>query len=152
MKKTDTQPKQDIEDELHWDPKVNAARIGVSVDNGTVSLFGSVDTHAGKRNAESATRRVSGVRTVSQDLTVRILANHERSDSEIAAAVQSALTWNVNVPEAVTAQVQQGLVTLEGKVTWNFQREAAERAIRNLAGVAGVSSFITLEARTPRRS
>jgi osmotically-inducible protein OsmY len=143
--KTDMQLKQDIEEELRWDPKLNAAQIGVSVDQGTVTLTGSVDTYAAKWAAEDATKRVAGVRTVAQDLTVKILAEHKRTDPEIAAAVESALKWNVFVPKAVTARVSGGSVTLEGPVTWNFQREAAETAIRHLSGVVTVVNFITIK-------
>lgn len=88
--KSDMKLKQDIEDELLWDPKVNAAQIGVSVDKGAVSLLGAVDTYAEKWAAEDATKRVNGVRTVAQELTVKLLTDHVRTDSEIAAAVQSA--------------------------------------------------------------
>src|SRR3984957_10375031 len=118
MTKTDMQLKQDIEEELLWDPKVNAAQIGVSVDHGAVSLLGTVDTYAEKWAAENATKQVSGVRTVAQDLTVKVLGDHKRSDAEIAAAVQTALQWNVHVPKGVTASVHQGRVTLEGQATW----------------------------------
>lgn len=148
MKKTDNQLKQDIETELRWDPKINAAQIGVSVDNGVVSLLGAVDTYAEKWAAEDATKRVNGVRTVSQDLTVKIRAEHVRNDADIAAAAQSALKWDVFVPKAVTAKVHQGAVTLEGQVTWNFQRYAAERAVRYLAGVITVCNSITLSPET----
>src|ERR1700691_1612727 len=106
MKKTDLQLKQDIEEELLWDPMVNAAQIGVTVNNGAVSLLGSVDTYAEKWAAEDATKRVSGVRTVAQDLTVKLLGEHKRSDSDIAAAVQNALKWDVYVPKTVTATVR----------------------------------------------
>jgi len=143
--KTDMQLKQDIEEELRWDPKLNAAQIGVSVDKGTVTLTGAVDTYAAKWAAEDATKRVAGVRTVAQDLTVKILAEHKRTDPEIAAAAESALKWNVFVPKAVTARVSGGSVTLEGPVTWNFQREAAETAIRHLSGVVTVFNFITIK-------
>ena len=143
--KSDIKLKQDIEAELRWDPKVNAAQIGVSVDKGAVSLLGAVDTYAEKWAAEDATKRVSGVRTVAQDLTVKVLTDHIRTDSEIAAAVLSALEWNVAVPKDVTAKVQQGAVTLEGQVPWNYQRDAAERAVRHLKGVVAVHDFITLK-------
>ena len=144
MSKSDTQLKQDIENELLWDPMVNAAQIGVTVDKGAVSLLGAVDTYAQKWAAEDATKRVFGVRTVAQDLTVRILADHQRSDSEIAVAVQHALKWDVFTPKAVTARVHDSAVTLEGSVTWNFEREAAEQAVRNLTGVVAVHNFIAL--------
>jgi osmotically-inducible protein OsmY len=145
MNKTDMQLKQDIETELRWDPKVNAAQIGVTVDKGAVSLLGAVDTYAEKWAAEDATKRVGGVRTVAQDLTVKILSEHARSDSEIAAAVQHALKWDVFVPNEVTAKVERGAVTLEGLVTWNYQRDAAEHAIRFLAGVVAVYNHLALK-------
>jgi osmotically-inducible protein OsmY len=145
LTKTDTKLKQDIETELLWDPKVNEAQIAVSVNHGAVTLLGVVDTYAEKWAAEDATKRVSGVRTVAQDLTVRILSAHKHSDSEIASAVQSALSWNVLVPATVTARVSQGVLTLEGLVAWNFQRNAAERAVRYLTGVVAVENTITLK-------
>jgi osmotically-inducible protein OsmY len=145
MNKTDIQLKTDIEEELRWDPKVNAAQIGVTVDKRAVTLLGSVDTYAQKWAAEDAAKRVSGVRTVAQDLTVKILGEHKRSDSDIAAAVQNALDWDVYVPNTVTATVREGAVTLEGKVTWNFQRDAAAHATRYLSGVVSVYNLITLK-------
>jgi osmotically-inducible protein OsmY len=145
MNKTDSQLKQDIETELRWDPKVNSAQIGVSVDGGAVSLLGSVDSYAEKWAAEDATKRVGGVRTVAQDLTVKIVGEHKQSDSDIAVAVQSALKWDVFVPRTVTAKVHAGWVSLEGHATWNYHREAAERAVRYLAGVVGVSNAILLK-------
>jgi osmotically-inducible protein OsmY len=145
MTKTDVQLKQDIDQELAWDPKVNAAQIGVSVDQGAVSLLGAVDTYAQKWAAEDAAKRVSGVRTVAQDLAVKLRSDHVRGDAEIAAAIESALRWDVMVPKAVTAVVREGSVTLEGQVTWNFQREAADRAIRHLTGVVSVRNLVTLK-------
>jgi osmotically-inducible protein OsmY len=148
MKKSDDQLKQDIEAELRWDPKVNSAPIGVAVENGAVTLLGAVDTYPQKWAAETATKRVSGVRTVAQDLTVKVLSDHKRSDSEIAGAVQSALKWDVVTPSSVTAEVQNGAVTLAGQVGWNYERDAAERAVRNLTGVVCVYNAITLKPQT----
>jgi osmotically-inducible protein OsmY len=150
--KTDNRLKKDIEEELLWDPKVNAAKIGVTVDKGAVSLLGTVDSYAEKWAAEDATKRVSGVRTVAQDLKVEILSDHVRDDSELAVAVQSALLWDVFVPKAITAKVQGGAVTLEGQVPWNYQREAAERAVRQAAPrrARGGDRFSRVRSRPPR--
>jgi osmotically-inducible protein OsmY len=145
MSKTDNQLKKDIEEELRWDPKVNSPQIEVMVDNGAVSLTGAVDTYAEKCAAEDATKRVGGVLTVAQDVTVRIQNEHKHSDAEITDAVYSAFRWNVYVPNTVTANVQDGAVTLEGQVTWNYQRDATERAIRYLTGVIAVYNLITLK-------
>jgi VCBS repeat-containing protein len=145
MNRTDRQLQNDIEDELRWDPKVNAARIGVTVDKGAVSLLGGVDTYAEKWAAEDAAKRVAGVRTIAQDLTVKILEDHVRTDSEIASAAQNVLTWSVEVPKTVTARISHGVVTLEGQVTWNYQRDAAMRAVRNLVGVVAVDNAMTIQ-------
>jgi len=145
VNKTDKELKQDIEEELRWDPKVNSAQIGVTVDAGAVSLSGTVDTYAQKWAAEDATKRVSGVRTIAQDLSVKLLSDHKHTDAEIATAIQSALRWDVMVPNTVTAKVTSGAVTLEGLATWNFERESAERAVRYLTGVVSVVNAIGLK-------
>ena len=150
--KTDIQLKQDIEQELNWDPKINAAQIGVTVDKGVVSLLGMVDTYAEKWAAEDATKRVWGVRTVAQDLKVKVLYDDIQTDPSIASAVENALKWDVFVPDSVTATVHSGAVTLGGKVAWNFERDAAERAVRYLMGVVSVSNNIELNSRvTPEK-
>jgi osmotically-inducible protein OsmY len=148
MKKTDLQLKAEIETELHWDPKVNAAQIGVTVDQGAVSLLGTVDTYAEKFAAEDATKRVSGVRTLAQDLAVKLTGPHKRNDSEIAIAVENALEWDVYVPDSIKAKVQHGLVTLEGMCDWNYEREAAERTVRFLTGVTSVINVIAIKPTT----
>ena len=147
MNKSDIQLKQDIEAELRWDPKVNPAQIGVSVDNGIVSLMGAVDTYAEKWAAEDAAKRVGGVRVVAEDLTVKVPEPHKRTDSEIAAAALSALKLNVFVPQTVTAKVEKGWITLQGQVEWYYQRTSAENAVRYLAGVVGVSNSINIKPR-----
>jgi osmotically-inducible protein OsmY len=146
--KTDMQLKHDIECELLWDPKVNSAQIGVIVNDGAVTLLGTVDTYAQMWAADDATKRVFGVRTVAQDLDVKILGEHARTDSDIASAVLHALKWDVFTPGTVTAEVKRGAVSLEGHVTWNFQREAAEKAVRNLTGVTNVYNAISLKPET----
>ena len=148
MSKSDIQLKTDIEEELLWDPKINSAQVGVSVDNGAVSLLGAVDTYAEKWAAEDAVKRVSGVVTIAQDLTVKIQSAHKHIDSEIAVAIQSALRWHVYVPSTVTAEVQDGNVTLGGQVRWNYQRNAAEAAIRYITGVVAVHNLISIKAHT----
>jgi osmotically-inducible protein OsmY len=144
MKKTDLQLKSEIETELHWDPKVNAAQIGVAVDQGAVSLLGTVDTYAQRFAAEEAAKRVSGVRTLAQDLAVKLTGPHRRNDSEIAIAVENALEWDVYVPDTIKAKVQRGMVTLEGQCGWNYEREAADRAVRFLTGVTQVINMIAI--------
>jgi osmotically-inducible protein OsmY len=144
MNKTNAQLKQEVEEELRWDLKVNAAQIEVSVDGGSVSLRGSVDTFGEKWAAEDVVRRVNGVGAVVHDLSVKLLGEHIRKDSDIAVAIRNTFSWDVFVPRGLTARVQNGSVSLGGQVDWNYQRDAAERAIRNLAGVVSVRNAIVL--------
>lgn len=151
MNKTDGQLKRDVEAELGYDPKINAAQIGVTVDHGVVSLLGSVDTYAEKWAAEEATRRVHGVRTIAQELTVKLLTEHKRDDAEIAAAAMNALKWDVFIPKGVTVSVQSGTARLEGDVDWNYQRECVEYVVRHLTGVVNVNNYIKVKPRVASR-
>jgi len=146
MGKPDAQLKAEIETELHWDPAINAAQVGVTVDRGAVSLFGTVETFAQKFAVADAARRVSGVRTLAQDLAVKLTGVHERSDTEIAIAVVNALEWDVRVPATIQAKVEHGRVTLEGNCDWNYEREAAERSVRFLTGVTDVIDLVSIKS------
>jgi osmotically-inducible protein OsmY len=146
---TDLQLQQNIMAELRWEPSVKAAEIGVAVKGGIVTLTGNVETYAQKFAAERAVERVAGVYAVADELTVTIPGLYRRTDTDVAQAVANALAWNVEVPEGVTAIVRQGWVTLEGEVHWYFQKAAAERAVRYLTGVTGVTNLIELRQHTP---
>ena len=146
--KTDDQLRRDVMAELDWDPSVNATHVGVAVDEGVVTLTGHLDTFAEKYAVERVVQRVQGVRSVAVELDVRLDPAHKRSDSEIAHAVKNALEWNALVPsEAIRSQVEKGWITLGGEVDWDFQRQHAEKAVRTLTGVLGVSNLITLKPR-----
>lgn len=138
---------QDVLDELAWDSALDAAGIGVAVTDGAVTLSGHVRSYAEKRAAGKAAKRITGVLAVANDLEVRLPSSMQRDDTDIAAAVAAALKWTVTVPQAVTATVQRGWVTLEGEVDWNFQLHAAERAVRDIQGVRGITNSIRLRAR-----
>jgi osmotically-inducible protein OsmY len=132
--------------ELEWEPGVDAAQIGVAVNDGVPTLTGTVSTYAQKLNAEWAVRRLPGVKALVSQVQVRPALSGVRTDSDIARAVVQGLECDVAVPnEKIMARVADGWVTLEGEVNLHFQRAAAERAIRNLAGVKGVSNFITVK-------
>jgi len=149
MNKTSAQLKQEVEEELRWDLRVNAAQIEVSVDGGSVSLRGSVDTFGEKWAAADVVRRVNGVGEVVHDLSVKLLGEHIRKDSDIAIAIRNTFNWDVFVPRGLTARVQNGAVILGGRVDWNYQRDAAEQAIRNLAGIVSVRNAIVLRNKPP---
>jgi osmotically-inducible protein OsmY len=138
---------QEVLDELTWDSSVDAAGIGVAVTDGAVTLTGHVRSFAEKRAAEKAAKRVRGVVAVANDLEVRLPSSLQHDDTDIAAAVASMLKWNVSVPQGVTASVQNGWLTLDGEVDWNFQKLAAEKGVRNIAGVRGLTNMIRMKER-----
>lgn len=148
--KTDQQLQQNVMDELKWDPLLNASEIGVSVKNGVVTLSGYVNSYSKKIAAENAAKRVKGVQAVAEDIEVRLGIDGQRNDTEIARAALDAFKWNTNVPdERIKLKVENGWVTLEGNLDWQFQKNAAENAVRDIAGVKGVSDLITI---TPKVS
>src|SRR5450830_1186564 len=141
--KTDLQLQKDILDELAWDPAVNATDIGVIVKDGVVTLTGHLSSYAEKHAAERAARRVSGVKALAVDIEVRLSPSYKRSDTDIAASAQRALDGNVAVPaNCIQPKVEDGWITLNGEVEWDFQRKAAERSVRDLFGVVGVTNLV----------
>jgi osmotically-inducible protein OsmY len=137
--------KKDVEAELQWEPSLNAASIGVAVKDGIVTLTGRVSSYAEKMAAARAATRVAGVRAVANEIEVALLPSDQRTDEDIARAVANALAWNTSVlADSIKALVSNGWVTLEGTVDWYYQKEAAERAVRYLRGVKGVSNNIVV--------
>lgn len=143
--KTDAQIKRDVQDELIWEPSIDETRIGVSVEDGVVTLSGEVDSYAKKIAAEKAAKRVKGVKAVAEDIIVNYGMEEEKSDTEIAKAVVNALQWHASVPEeAVIPKVENGWVYLTGQVRWGYQKESAKNAVKDLSGVKGVINSITI--------
>ena len=146
--RTDAQIQQDVLAELRWDARVQPNEVGVTVKDGVVTLTGWLDSYTKKWAAEQAARRVRGVKAVANDIEVRLPGSSERTDEDIAAAAVRALEWNVMVPaDKVKATVSKGWVTLDGEVEWQYQREAAERDVRPLIGVKGVSNLVKVAPR-----
>jgi osmotically-inducible protein OsmY len=146
--KTDSDLKRDVTAELAWDPAVRANAIGVAVKNGVVTLTGHLETFAEKHAAARAVRRVADVKAIALELDVKLAPDHKRSDTDIATSAENALKWNTLVPaEAITLTVDHGWITLRGEVEWDFQRRSAEKAIRPLMGVVGISNEITLRVK-----
>jgi osmotically-inducible protein OsmY len=142
--KSDSELRRDVERELEWEPGVDARRIGVSVIDGVVTLTGQVSSYAERWKAERTVERVTGVRGIANDLEV--ISTGEHSDTDIARAAVDALKWDITVPsDRIKVKVDKGWVTLTGEANWDFQRRAAERAVRNLTGVRGLTNLITVK-------
>jgi osmotically-inducible protein OsmY len=142
---TDRELQRHVEDALAWDPRFDAADVGVTVDNGIVTLRGEVSTYSARSAAERVALAVYGVKAVANDLNVQLAGHHHRTDSDIAQAAVNALEWNTLVPATrITVAVSNGWITLKGTLDWYYQREAAVRAVRDLTGVRGVTNDITI--------
>jgi osmotically-inducible protein OsmY len=154
MSRTDEQIQQDIMEELKWDARVQPNEVGVAVKEGIVTLTGWVDNYTKKWVAERGAHRVRGVKAVANDIEVRLPSASERTDADIAAAATRALEWDALVPvEKLDVTVSKGWATLRGEVEWEFQRREAERSVRRLSGVRGVTNLITVRPRvSPSRN
>lgn len=143
---TDRQLQEYVQDALDWEPSIDAADIGVSVDTGVVTLRGDVKSYSERATAERVALGVYGVKAVANELEVHLAGGQQRTDSEIAQSVLSALKWNTLVPEEkISVSVSDGWVTLKGRVDWQYQRTTAESAVRDLIGVRGVTNSIFVE-------
>jgi osmotically-inducible protein OsmY len=146
--RTDAQIQSDVQAELKWEPRVQSPEIGVAVKDGVVTLTGFVDSYTKRWAAEEAAHRVHGVKAVANEIEVRLGTSGERTDPEIAAAAARALQWDaLLVPEQIDVTVSKGWVTLNGTVDWQYKKTEAERVVRNLAGVRGVSNLIEVKPR-----
>ncbi|PZR31030.1 MAG: ornithine aminotransferase [Azospira oryzae] len=137
---------KDVQEAISWEPLLTAAQIGVTVKDGVVTLTGTVDNYAKKMQAEDAAKRVAGVKAVVEKIEVQLGNWGKTTDGEIATEVINALNWNPKVPDdKVKVQVEDGWVTLEGELSWNYQREAVRNSIVNLMGVKGVSNYVKIK-------
>jgi osmotically-inducible protein OsmY len=144
--RTDSEIKRDVEDEIRWNPDIDATDIAVTVKSAVVTLTGFVHSYSDKLQAEAEAKRVAGVAGVANDIEVRLPSSDVRPDPEIARDVVTEL--RVQLPlsaDKIKAVVKGGWVTLEGEVEWHYQRERAERAVRHVKGVLGVSDLINLK-------
>jgi len=148
--KSNADLQRDVQDAIKWEPLLSAAEIGVIAKEGVITLTGQVDSYWKKTEAEEAARSVAGVKAVVEKIEIKFANDSfKKDDNEIATEVLNAYQWNVEVPgDQVKVKVEKGWVTLEGELDWNFQKEAAKNAVRNLLGVVGVTNNIKIKADT----
>jgi osmotically-inducible protein OsmY len=146
--RSDSDIERDVKDELQWDPDTDATDIAVSVKGGVVTLAGYVKSYSDKYEAEAAAKRIAGVRGVANDLEIRLPSVDERPDPDIARDAVAAIKAHLPISsENIKVVVQNGWVTLEGRVEWQYQRQTAENAVRRIKGVKGVTNLIQLKPR-----
>ncbi|HSP16550.1 MAG TPA: BON domain-containing protein [Thermoanaerobaculia bacterium] len=147
----DLELRQDVLEELEFDPSVDARTIGVSVEEGIVTLTGHVASYAERTSAEKIVKRVTGVEGVANELGVSLPALAERDDTDIARSAANALEWNASIPrDRIKASVTKGWITLDGDVDWHYQKRAAEDTVRNLTGVRGVTNKVDVTPKDAR--
>jgi osmotically-inducible protein OsmY len=140
--------RQEIIDELDFDPSVHSAHIGVAVEDGVVTLTGHVSSYAEKVAAERAVQRVKGVRAIAEEIEIRYPNDSRTADDQIAKRALDIIAWDTTIPkDKIAVKVQEGWVSLSGDVDWNFQKTDAERAVRRLSGVVGISNAISIKPR-----
>lgn len=142
---TNSELQREVERELTWDPSVALASVGVSAEDHTVTLSGTVHSYSSRLAAVCAAKRVKGVHAIADDIVVEPTGTAGRTDHDIAQFAEHAMKWAVTVPDTVRATVRDGLLTLDGTVDWNFQRRAAARAVEYIAGVRTVNNNIELK-------
>lgn len=140
---------RDVQNAIKWEPLLHAAEIGVTAIDGVVTLTGIVDSYAKKYEAEEATKKVSGLKALVEKIEIKFSSTWKKDDTEIATEILNALKWDWEIPsDDIIVKVENGWVRLDGEVQWNYQREAAKKAVKQLSGVLGVTNDIKLSAET----
>jgi osmotically-inducible protein OsmY len=146
---SDAKIQRDVLEELCWEPRVDATQIGVTVKDGVVALAGSVQNYADKFQAEEAAKRVLGVKAIANDIVVQLVGSRQRTDGDIALAALNALKWDAKIPEdRIHVTVRDSWIILSGAVECQFEKEAADRAVRRLIGARGVTNSILVQPGT----
>ncbi|WP_340155101.1 BON domain-containing protein [uncultured Winogradskyella sp.] len=144
--RSDLSIKEDVLDELAWQPNIDETEIGVTVKNGVVTLNGIVDNYTKKRAVENAVKNVTGVKAVAEEIKVQYLVNDKQTDADIAKAAINAIKWHSSLPDdVVNVKVEDGWVYLTGEVEWEYQKTSAINSVEEIKGVHGVSDSITLK-------
>ncbi|WP_299107694.1 BON domain-containing protein [uncultured Winogradskyella sp.] len=144
--RSDLSIKEDVLDELAWQPNIDETEIGVTVKNGVVTLNGIVDNYTKKRAVENAVKNVTGVKAVAEEIKVQYSVNDKQTDADIAKAAFNAIKWHSSLPDdVVNVKVEDGWVYLTGEVEWEYQKTSAINSVEEIKGVHGVSDSITLK-------
>jgi len=148
--KNNEELQKDVQDAIKWEPLLKAAEIGVTAKDGVITLTGVVDSYVKKTEAEEAAKNVAGVKAVVEKLEIKLGSTFGKvDDNDIAKEVLNAFKWNWQVPnEHVKVRVENGWITLDGEMNWNYQKTAAHNAVKNLLGVSGVSNNIKIKSET----
>ena len=145
---TDRALRQAVLEALDAEPRVDAGKVSTAVEEGVVTLSGTLSSFTEKWAAEDAVKATKGVRGIANELRVDLPGMHVRNDADIAKTIVEVLRWSETLPQTIQAEVHAGFVTLHGKVDWPYQRTDAIDAVRRLVGVRGVYEDITVSPKT----
>ncbi len=147
--KSNEELQKDVQEAIKWEPLLHAAEIGVAVNNGIVTLTGTVDNFIKKQEAETATKKVSGVNAIVEKIEIKFKGSLIKSDEELAKDALNALQWDWQVPhETIKVKIEKGIITLSGEVRWNYQKEAAKKAVSSLPHIKSVMNDIAVQSET----
>jgi len=146
--KTNQDLQKDVETALQWEPLLHSAEIGAKAQDGIITLTGTVDSYAKKTAAEDATKNVAGVKVIVEEIEVFLSSEVHKTDGEIAHEILNTLAASWVPTEKLKIKVDHGEVTLEGTLHWNFQKQAATKTIKNIAGVTKIKNLIIIRAET----
>lgn len=148
--KSNQELQTDVQNAIKWQPLMHSAEIGVTVHDGVVTLTGSVDSYTKKLEAENATKNVAGVKAIVEKIEVQHHNSWDKkNDNDIADEILNAYKWNWQIPnDKIQVKVENGWVVLTGELNWNYQKEEAKNAIKNLEGIINVSNNITIKSET----
>lgn len=145
--KTNEELQKDVQYAIKWEPLLHAAEIGVIAEGGIITLTGSVDSYAKKTEAENAAKNVAGVKAVIEEIEIKLDSFYKKDDSDVAKEIINAFKWNWEIPDAkIKVKVEDGWVTLDGMVEWNYQKMAAKKAVTGLLGVLGVTDSLVVNS------
>ncbi|RKR84693.1 osmotically-inducible protein OsmY [Mucilaginibacter gracilis] len=147
--KTNQDLKTDVENALLWEPLLHTAKISVIADDGIITLAGTVDSYAKKSEAEDAAKKVAGVKVIIEQMEVVLNSEIRKTDQEIAREILSTLAASWVPADKLKIKVEHGVITLEGTLQWNFQKQAATKSLKNITGITKIKNMIVIKADTP---
>ena len=147
--KTNEELQKDVQDAIKWEPSLHAAEIGVIAIDGVITLSGIVNTYAKKLEAEHAAKNVLGVKAVVEKIRVKFNNVGDKNDNEIATEILKVFAQNSEIPnDRLKLKVERAWVTFEGDFEWNFQKEAVDKSITHISGIAGITNNLKIVSKT----
>jgi osmotically-inducible protein OsmY len=145
---TDAQIQREVLEEIALQPHVDPGHVGVSVHDGIVTLTGHVKSYLEKYEAEKAAKRVRGVKVLVNEIDIHLPGDEKSTDEDIAVEIRRTLRSHLLLTALdIKVTVSDGWVTLEGEVPWQYQKLAAEAAIRHVPGIKGITNLIAVRPR-----